>query len=65
MQLRRPTAKRKLWIDAINQVGNEGKAEKNVQIPLMSRIFHQAASVIVWLGAAEHDSNEILNVTAQ
>ena len=31
----------------------------------MSRIYHQAASVIVWLGAAEHDSNEILDIIAQ
>ena len=66
-QLRKPTIKRKLWIDAvcINQVGDKGIAEKNTQIPLMSRIFHQAASVIVWLGAAEHGSNEILDVIAQ
>ena len=66
-QLHKPTSKRKLWIHAvcINQVGDEGKAAKNTQIPLMSRIYHQAASVIVWLGAAEHDSNHILDVIAQ
>ena len=66
-QLREPTSKRKLWIDAIciNQVGEEGKAEKHTQIPLMSRIYHQAANVIVWLGVAEHDSNQILDVIVQ
>ena len=53
----------RFWIDAvcINQVGDEGKAEENAQIPLMSRIYHQAASVIVWLGAAEYDSNKTLD----
>ena len=66
-QLRKPTSTRKLWIDAIciNQAGDEGKAEQNSQIPLMSKIYHQAASVIVWLGAAEHDSNEVLDIIAQ
>lgn len=66
-QLRKPTSKRKLWIDAvcINQVGDEGKAEKNTQIPLMSRIYHQAASVVIWLGTAMNDSNETLDIIAQ
>jgi hypothetical protein len=66
-QLRKPTSTRKLWIDAIciNQVGDDGKAEKNTQIPLMGRIFHQAARVIVWLGAAEDGSDEILNIITQ
>ena len=67
MQLRKPASKRKLWIDAIciNQVGDEGIAEKNTQIPLMSSIYHQAASVIVWLGEATNGSNETLDIVAQ
>ena len=66
-QLRKPTSTRKLWIDAIciNQVGDEGKAEKNTQIPLMSKIYHQAASIIAWLGAAEYDSNKTLDIIVQ
>ena len=66
-QLRKPTSTRKLWIDAIciNQVGDEGKAEKNTQIPLMSRIYHQATRVIVWLGAAEYESNKTLDIIVQ
>ena len=66
-QLRKPRSTRKLWIDAIciNQVEDEGKAEKSTQIPLMSRIYHQAASVIVWLGAAEYDSNKTLDIIVQ
>ena len=66
-QLCKPTSTRILWLDAIciNQVGDEGRVEKNTQIPLMSRIYHQATSVIVWLGTAEHDSNEILDIITQ
>ncbi|KAF2096020.1 HET-domain-containing protein [Rhizodiscina lignyota] len=66
-QLRKPTSTRKLWIDAIciNQVGDDGKAEKNTQIPLMGRIYHQAVRVIVWLGAAKDGSDETLDIIAQ
>ena len=41
-RLRRPTPIRKLWIDAIciNQVGEKGIAEKNIQIPLMGKIYY-------------------------
>ena len=65
-QLRKPTSKRKFWIDAvcIKQFGDEGKAEKNTQVPLMSRIYHQAANVLVWLGAATIDSNETFDIIA-
>ena len=64
-QLRKLPSTRKLWIDAIcfNQVGDEGKAEKNTRIPLMSRIYHKAAIVIFWFGAAEYDSNKTLDLT--
>ncbi len=69
VQLRKPTSTRKLWIDAIciDQVGDEGKAERNIQIPLMGRIYHQAAGVVVWLGsgAPEHDSDNIMDIIAQ
>ena len=66
-QLRKSTSTRKLWMDAIciKQVGDKGKAEKNSQIPLMSRIYHQAASVVLWLGAAEYDDNDVLDIIAQ
>jgi hypothetical protein len=67
VQLRKPTLTRKLWIDVIciNQVGDKGKVEKRSQIPLMGRIYHQAASVIVWLGSAEDDSDKVLDIIAQ
>lgn len=65
-QLRRPESTRRLWIDAIciNQIANDGEAEKNTQIPLMGKIYHQAASVVIWLGAAEpeYDSDKTLDI---
>jgi hypothetical protein len=66
-RLRRPTSTRKLWIDAIciDQVGEKGIAEKNIQIPLMGKIYHQASSVIVWLGSVEGDSDEVLDIISQ
>ena len=58
MQLRQRTSTRKLWIDAIciNQVGDKDQSEKNSQIPLMGKMYHLAARVIVWLGVAEDRS---------
>ena len=66
-QLRDYKSSRKLWANAIciNQVGKEGTAEKSVQIPLMDRIYHQAARVVVWLGAAENSSDEVFDIIAQ
>jgi hypothetical protein len=67
MQLRKPTSTRKLWIDAIciNQIGDQGKAEKSIQIPLMGRIYNQAASVVIWLGPADNNSDEVFGIIAQ
>lgn len=47
--LRKRTIARMLWIDAIciNQADNE---EKNVQIPLINRIYFQAERTLVYLG---------------
>lgn len=33
--------------------------EKNNQIPLMTRIYRDAAKVVVWLGAGGHGANLI------
>lgn len=67
LQLRKLDPTRKLWIDAIciSQVGDKGRIEKNAQIPLMGRIYHQAASVIVWLGSEEDNSDEVIDIIAQ
>lgn len=41
-----------LWIDSlcIEQDGETGAREKEVQVPLMGAIFHQADRVLAWLG---------------
>ncbi|KAH6632575.1 heterokaryon incompatibility protein-domain-containing protein [Chaetomium tenue] len=42
-----------LWVDALC-INQRDTAEKNTQVPLMSRIYGAAAQVLVWLGP-EHD----------
>lgn len=53
--LRKATAPRFLWIDAIclNQANRE---EKGIQIQKMGEIYTQARKVRVWLGAADGDT---------
>ena len=63
MALRKPDDIHRLWIDkiCINQNKNdEGYAEKKIQIPLMGRLYSQAQSVIIWLGAAGNDSDFVM-----
>ncbi|ORY05559.1 heterokaryon incompatibility protein-domain-containing protein [Clohesyomyces aquaticus] len=52
--LRSTTKPRFLWVDAIclNQQDNN---EKEVQVPLMGRIYAQAHKVRIWLGEAGND----------
>jgi len=49
LQLRHVRKPRLLWVDAIC-INQADVSEKSSQIPLMSRIFSEAASVIAWLG---------------
>lgn len=65
-ELRKDTSRRKLWIDAIciNQVEDERNTERSQQIPMMGRIYHQAASVVIWLGVAADDSDAIFDAIA-
>lgn len=51
--LRHPSLDRVLWIDAIS-INQSNNAEKNHQVPLMSKIFAGAKCVVVYLGP---DSN--------
>lgn len=47
--LRYPTTNRRLWIDAIC-INQNDEDEKNLQVPLMSRIYSDAYEVLLWLG---------------
>ncbi|KAK4442311.1 HET-domain-containing protein [Podospora aff. communis PSN243] len=40
---------RTLWVDAIC-INQQDTAEKNVQVPLMGNIYHNAVRVVTWLG---------------
>ncbi|KAJ2965330.1 hypothetical protein NQ176_g10669 [Zarea fungicola] len=42
-----------IWIDAIS-VNQEDLTERNIQVAMMTRIYGQAQSVIIWLGAFDH-----------
>ena len=55
MTLRYPSEERIIWVDAvcINQSHSE---EKNVQVPLMSKIYGLASRVCVWLGTPDKDT---------
>ena len=57
--LRHPSKERKLWVDAIC-INQAVAAEKEQQLPLMSRIYSQALGVIVWLGPCEDDSDFVM-----
>jgi hypothetical protein len=52
---RREEEARKLWIDAIciDQMNDQ---EKNMQVPLMRRIYGSSSGVLVWLGEGTKDS---------
>ncbi|TVY81030.1 Heterokaryon incompatibility protein 6 OR allele [Lachnellula suecica] len=58
LQLRSPTKKRRMWVDAIciNQPDN---AEKAIQIAMMAAIYQRANSVLVWLGQYEVEAGHL------
>jgi hypothetical protein len=51
---------RTIWVDAIC-INQTDEKEKERQIPLMVEIYSKASRVIVWLGEAEHDSDQALD----
>jgi hypothetical protein len=57
--LRRPDSERILWVDALC-INQSDPLEKAKQIPLMSRIYEQANSVIIWLGEPTKYSSEAM-----
>ena len=54
-QLRYRDRPRDLWVDAIC-INQEDNQEKNLQVPLIPKIYSGAASVCVWLGPTTQDS---------
>jgi hypothetical protein len=44
-----------LWIDRLC-IDQGNKVEKSVQVKLMSKIYSQATSVVIWLGRGDRDS---------
>jgi hypothetical protein len=62
LSLRDRFFKRIIWVDAIciDQEDKGGNGEKGEQILRMAEIYSKASRVIVWLGKAENDSNQVL-----
>jgi hypothetical protein len=60
-QLRRTKEPRYLWTDAlcINQVDD---GEKSVQVERMGDVYERASRVRVWLGSADHESDEAMRI---
>jgi hypothetical protein len=45
-----------IWTDALC-INQDDILERNVQVSLMSRIYREARTVLIWLGEAEGDSD--------
>ncbi|OCK73639.1 HET-domain-containing protein [Lepidopterella palustris CBS 459.81] len=54
--LRHPHTNRVLWVDAIC-IDQSNIAERADQVKLMHRIYHDASTVLIWLGPAADDSD--------
>ncbi|KAI1449094.1 HET-domain-containing protein [Annulohypoxylon stygium] len=61
MKLRSPTEPRCLWIDAIC-IDQGNVQERNHQVQMMKRIFSTASSVIIWMGDAEGNVRDTLEM---
>jgi hypothetical protein len=59
LQLRHHQFPRLIWVDAIC-IDQENEEEKEHQIQLMPAIYAKARSVIVWLGEAQDDGDQVL-----
>jgi len=62
--LRYPDRSRTMWIDAIC-INQADIVERGEQVQLMDKIYRQAASVIVWLGAASKNSSAAFRLIHQ
>jgi hypothetical protein len=59
LALRRSTTERVLWIDALC-IHQRHTPEKNIQLPLMTRIYCDARDVLVWLGPSSDNSDKAI-----
>ncbi|KAK0102743.1 hypothetical protein ONS95_006341 [Cadophora gregata] len=53
-----------LWVDALC-INQRNDVERGSQVSIMSKIFRQAAKVLVWLGAADDDSDLLFELMAK
>jgi hypothetical protein len=51
---------KKIWVDAIC-INQANDAEKAVQVAEMRQIYSQAKQVVIWLGAAENGSGQVID----
>lgn len=51
---------RKIWIDAIC-INQTDVAERNAQVSIMSRVYQQAGTVLVWLGEEDKQTVELFD----
>ncbi len=63
-RLRYADKPRYLWIDAIC-INQASPQEKSLLLPLIYRIYHGAAQVVIWLGEADEDSEIALDFITQ
>ncbi|CAG5142984.1 uncharacterized protein ALTATR162_LOCUS1261 [Alternaria atra] len=59
-RLRQCQGTRIIWIDAIC-INQDSADEKNVQVPLMGKIYTKAERVVVWLGEEDFDNGTAIN----
>ncbi|KAJ3575327.1 hypothetical protein NPX13_g4070 [Xylaria arbuscula] len=59
--LRHRTGSRTLWIDAIC-INQADKAEQSAHVAQMGEVYRSASQVIAWLGPAEDDSDQALDL---
>lgn len=50
---------RRLWVDAIC-INQDDTAEKEIQVPLMGKIYPGASTVVAWLGEATPETDVVL-----
>ncbi|KUI62365.1 Heterokaryon incompatibility protein 6, OR allele [Cytospora mali] len=52
-----------MWIDAIC-INQNDDSERNHQVPLMQRIYSEAAAAVVWLGPSNSDHQVVLEIAS-